>query len=48
MLLGIAIGIIISTLLNMLFGANDMTKAEIEKKAMSYGMKYPSEMKGLE
>ncbi|WP_227842630.1 flagellar protein [Clostridioides sp. ZZV14-6150] len=47
-LLGIGIGILISTLCIMLFSNNDMSKAEIEKKARTLGMKYASEMKVLE
>ncbi|MCC0683533.1 flagellar protein [Clostridioides sp. ZZV15-6383] len=47
-LLGIGIGILISTLCMMLFSNNDMSKAEIEKKARALGMKYASEMKVLE
>ncbi|NMS89652.1 flagellar protein [Clostridioides difficile] len=47
-LLGIGIGILISTLCIMLFSNNDMSKAEIEKKARALGMKYASEMKVLE
>ncbi|MDI0266989.1 flagellar protein [Clostridioides difficile] len=47
-LLGIGIGILISTLCIMLFSNNDMSKAEIEKKARELGMKYASEMKVLE
>ncbi|MCC0627665.1 MULTISPECIES: flagellar protein [unclassified Clostridioides] len=47
-LLGIGIGILISTLCIMLFSNNDMSKAEIEKKARTLGMKYESEMKVLE
>ncbi|MCC0633023.1 flagellar protein [Clostridioides sp. ZZV15-6388] len=46
--LGIGIGILISTLCIMLFSNNDMSKAEIEKKARALGMKYASEMKVLE
>ncbi|MCC0688069.1 flagellar protein [Clostridioides sp. ES-S-0108-01] len=46
--LGIGIGILISTLCIMLFSNNDMSKAEIEKKARTLGMKYESEMKVLE
>ncbi|HFL3654566.1 TPA: flagellar protein [Clostridioides difficile] len=46
--LGIGIGILISTLCIMLFSNNDMSKAEIEKKARALGMKYTSEMKVLE
>lgn len=47
-LLGVGIGILISTLCIMLFSNNDMSKAEIEKKARALGMKYASEMKVLE
>lgn len=45
-LFGIGIGMIISALFmyNVKIN-NSMSKAEIEEKAYSYGMKYPSDMK---
>lgn len=43
-----AIGILISISITSLFGSKELSKSEIEKKAMSYGMKYPSEIKVLD
>jgi len=46
--LGIGLGILIATLVISIFGADSMSKGEIEMKAREYGMKYPSEIKVLE
>jgi len=44
----IGLGILIATLIISIFGADSMSKGEIEMKAREYGMKYPSEIKVLE
>jgi hypothetical protein len=46
--LGIGIGILIATIVITIWGGNPMSKLEIEMKARSYGMKYPSEIKVLD
>ncbi|WP_024621250.1 hypothetical protein [Metaclostridioides mangenotii] len=47
-LIGIAVGILISALSTIIFNTRTLSDADIEKRAMALGMKYPSEMKVVE
>ncbi|WP_027702903.1 hypothetical protein [Metaclostridioides mangenotii] len=47
-LIGIAVGILISALSTIIFNTRTLSDADIEKRAMELGMKYPSEMKVVE
>lgn len=47
-LIGLGIGILVSSISTIIFYKGDMSDAEIEKRAMELGMKYPTEMKVIE
>ncbi|EYE88812.1 hypothetical protein Q428_06135 [Fervidicella metallireducens AeB] len=44
-LIGLGIGLILSTLVLYSYGPTNLSKATIEKKAREMGMKYPDEIK---
>lgn len=48
MLMGIGIGIMISSIVWMLYQNSLYTSYQIEKRARALGMKYPSEIRALE